>query len=375
VQEFGVFSPEFKGPFDPKTLQEGKTIHEMNCMQCHSRPQWAPASYAVSRLLKPVAEEMDRANMPAVLWYLHFLACFVGLAYLPFSKMFHIFASPLSLMVNAVTDPSTSSAANIATKQMIELDACVHCGTCTLRCSVAVAFEEIPNVNILPSEKIASLKVLAAGKDLSSSELRTIQTGMFICTTCNRCTNVCPAGINLTDLWLSAKEALLQKSLPEFSLLSPFSLYRGLGQESLDQSQYRKPLSLVWEAIASEFDHGKGRGLSLPFELGEKTLLTRLNTSMQANSFSHCYCCVTCSNSCPVVRNYRRPEDVLGLLPHQIMHAVGFRLWDLVFSSKMLWNCLGCYQCQENCPQNVRVTDILYELKNMAVSRAYEKLA
>jgi heterodisulfide reductase subunit C len=32
----------------------------------------------------------------------------------------------------------------------------------------------------------------------------------------------------------------------------------------------------------------------------------------------------------------------------------------------MLWSCLTCYQCQEHCPQGVKVTDLLYELKNQA---------
>ena len=53
---------------------------------------------------------------------------------------------------------------NLSMIQLMELDACTHCGTCSLRCSVAIAFEEIPNINILPSEKIASIKALASGK-------------------------------------------------------------------------------------------------------------------------------------------------------------------------------------------------------------------
>jgi heterodisulfide reductase subunit C/nitrate reductase gamma subunit len=375
VEDFGLVAPGIKEPFDPKILQEGRTIHEMSCMQCHSRPQWAPASYVASRLMKPAAEELDRANLPSVLWRLHFLACFLGLAYLPFSKMFHIFAGPLSLMANAVVERGVSAPANLATKQILELDACVHCGACTRRCSVAVAFKEIPNVNILPSEKIASLKKLAAGKDLSSRELRTIQQGLFLCTNCNRCTMVCPVGINLRDLWFSVRETLLQRSLPEPLLLSPVSLYRGLMQESLDQGQYRSPLSLVRDIFAADGDRRTEQEGSIPFELGEITPLTTLNGSIQANSFSRCYGCMTCSNACPVTRNYNRPEEVLGLLPHQLMHAIGFRQWDLVFSSMMLWDCLGCYQCQENCPQNVRVADILYELKGLAVSRADEKFA
>ena len=32
-----------------------------------------------------------------------------------------------------------------------------------------------------------------------------------------------------------------------------------------------------------------------------------------------------------------------------------------------------CYQCQEACPQGVHITDILYELKNMAVRRIKRK--
>jgi heterodisulfide reductase subunit C/nitrate reductase gamma subunit len=375
VEEFGAVSPNLKGPFDSKILQEGRNIHEMNCMQCHSPPQWGVAGYAVSRLMKPMAEVLDRANLPAVLWHLHFLACFLGLAYLPFSKMFHILASPLSLMANAVMDRSTSDPANIATRQILELDACTHCGACTQRCLVAVIFGEIPNVNILPSEKIASLKALAAGKSLSSLQLRTIQEGLFLCTNCNQCTLVCPVGIGLRDLWVSAREMLLLKSLPESLLFSPFSLYRGLIQEFIGQTQYRKPLDLTKKALTAGFSREQGSDPSPSFGLGEKALLSSLDASIQANSFSYCYGCMTCSNACPVVRNYGKPGDVLGLLPHQLMHAIGLRQWDLVFGSMMLWDCLGCYQCQENCPQNVEVADILYELKNVAVSRIDKKSA
>jgi heterodisulfide reductase subunit C len=85
--------------------------------------------------------------------------------------------------------------------------------------------------------------------------------------------------------------------------------------------------------------------------------------------------CGICSNSCPVVRNYPNPSQVLGLLPHQIMHALGLKLWDIIFSSPMLWNCLGCYQCQEECPERVCVADILCELKNLAMARAHERLS
>ena len=89
VKEFGIASPHLKGPFDEDTLSRGRELHEVSCAACHSRPQWAFLSYGVSRAIKPVAMGLDMAHIPLVLWYLHFLACFIGLAYLPFSKLVH----------------------------------------------------------------------------------------------------------------------------------------------------------------------------------------------------------------------------------------------------------------------------------------------
>ncbi|MGA3115712.1 MAG: 4Fe-4S dicluster domain-containing protein [Syntrophobacteraceae bacterium] len=367
VENFGLVAPGLRGPFDNATLVKGKASHEMNCAQCHSSARWGFVGYALSVPIRPVASALDGAQFAFYLTWAHYLISLFFLAYLPFSKMFHIVTTPLSLMVNSVMDGG-GAPANVATRQMLELDACTHCGACTLRCSVAVTFLEYPNANILPSEKIASLKKLAAGKVLDRKELRAIQQGIVLCTNCDRCGGVCPAGIKLRDLWFSARERLLQYSIEEFQLLSPLAYYRGLQRDNIQEKDYLKPLDLAFKKVAGD-PNGKG-----PLTAGDKTILGKLSASIQANSLSNCYRCSTCTSFCPVVQNYKRPAEVLGLLPHELMHAVGLRCWDLVFSSRMLWDCLGCYQCQENCPQCVSVTDILYELKNRAISRRYDEL-
>jgi heterodisulfide reductase subunit C len=79
---------------------------------------------------------------------------------------------------------------------------------------------------------------------------------------------------------------------------------------------------------------------------------------------------MTCSNSCPVVVHYQNPGEKLGLLPHQIMQSLKYGIQDNVLGAGMVWDCLGCYNCQENCPQGIRVTDILFELKNEAYQQA-----
>lgn len=345
VKEFEMVSPDVKGPFDAKTLERGKELHEMSCAGCHSRPQWAFMGYGIAKAIKPVALSLDRAKIHTLLWYIHFLACFFALAYLPFSKFFHILASPLSLLANAVMEKGESDRANIATKQAIELDACTRCGTCSLRCSVAVILEEIPNVNILPSEKMALLKALASGKELSEKELRIVQEGSYLCTNCNRCTVVCPVGINLKDLWLNLKGYLVQKGYPE-------------------------PMVWAREAIGAEFNLANKVISLIPADRG---LQSEATLSVEVNTFSVCFGCENCTTVCPVVGNYDNPQEVLGLLPHQIMHSVGLGLRDLAFGSRMLWDCLACYQCQEHCPQGVCVTDVFYELKNLAVRHLSEK--
>jgi heterodisulfide reductase subunit C/nitrate reductase gamma subunit len=373
VKENGVVSPNIRGPVDAETLALGKDMHEMNCLQCHSRPQSAFLGYGTAVIIRPLALALDKAGMPRILWYLHFLACWLGLAYLPFSKMFHIFASPLSLLASAVMDKGKSSPANIATRQVMELDACTHCGTCTSRCSVAVVFGEIPNLNILPSEKIASVKELAAGRELSAEKLRHIQEGIYLCTNCRRCTVVCPAGINLQDLWFNVRETLLHEGYPELLALSPFSYYRGLMREELADDNYPKPLHRARDAIAAECGLLKARDQALALTPTDKGFKSGLSLSAQANSFSVCFGCETCTTVCPVVANFDNPQEVLDLLPHQIMHSCGLGLRDLALGSNMLWDCLTCYQCQEQCPQGVCVTDVLYELKNRAVQHLKDK--
>jgi len=370
VNNYGVVSPTMKRPFDEGLVVRGRQVHEMSCAECHARSQWGFASYGVAKVISPIAGGLDQAKVHMLLWYIHWFACLIGLAYLPFSKMFHLVASPVSLLANAVMDRGRSDPANIATRQMLELDACTHCGTCTSRCSVAAALEEIPNLNILPSEKILAIKGLAAGRELTDRERKDLQEGVYVCTNCYRCTVVCPVGINLQDLWFNVRETLLEKGIAEFSTLCPLSFSRGLMKAEMVHTDYQKPLTKAREAIVDKCELMKVPDKVVPLTQADRAFKSRLNLSGQASTFSVCFGCQTCTNVCPVVANYDNPQEILGLLPHQIMHACGLGVRDLAFGSNMLWDCLTCYQCQEQCPQGVCVTDVLYELKNLAVEYA-----
>jgi heterodisulfide reductase subunit C len=232
----------------------------------------------------------------------------------------------------------------------MQLDACTHCGTCSLRCSVAPIYSRVANDTILPSEKLAALKLLASGNGLNAGQLRALQEGSHICTSCYRCTQVCPAGINLQDLWFSLLDDLAAKGYP-----APKAWARAAG------------------AAAAPGMFREAKAQTTPISPGGDMVRRHMGATFAAENFSNCFRCETCSNVCPVVAEYSDPAAELDLTPHQIMHALGLGLKDEATSSRMIWSCLSCYQCQEHCPQGVKVAEVLAELKAVAFKKLKEE--
>ena len=367
VKNFHVISPDKKLIFDAATMKLGKNVHERTCSPCHSNPRWAFSGFIIAGMIKPVARDMDAAGMPNFLYYLHYFACLFALAYLPFSKSFHIIATPISLLANSVMEDGKSDPVNIVTRQIMELDACTHCGTCSLRCSALAAFGMSGNSNILPSEKIAGIKALVKGKKINEYQLGLLQEGVYICTNCDRCTVVCPSGINLRDLWFQIREELIHSGYPLPFVLSPLSFYRGLKQGTLSPEYYTQPIHAARRELTSMIDEIKSSGKAVSISAIDKQFIAELGLPEDVSTYSYCFKCSTCTASCPVVANYDNPMEIVGLLPHQIIHSTALGLKHLAIGSRMLWDCLTCYKCEENCPQGVRIVEVMYRLKNLAI--------
>jgi heterodisulfide reductase subunit C/nitrate reductase gamma subunit len=366
VKDYGTVSPNVEAPFDEELVESGREVHENSCLDCHASAKWAFNGFATAKLIKPVALWLDQKDGITVMWYFHIIACFIGLAYLPFSKMFHLIATPFSLITNRVMDPAKSLSANILTRQIMELDACTHCGSCNLNCSAAMIFEAIGNEYILPSEKMILLKKLSSGKKIDEMQMHAIEEGVYLCTNCDRCTVRCPSGIRLKELWYSVREALLQSGPPLPHVLTPFSFARGLiVRESLSAETYAQPIEGARQAVAGGFENLMNP--DAPIALNAQTN-AGLPSAVKDSTYTHCFSCQSCTTVCPVVGNYNDPEQVLGLLPHQIMCSLGLGLTEMASGARMLWDCLTCYKCQENCPQQVAVCDELYRLKNIAAA-------
>jgi heterodisulfide reductase subunit C len=73
-----------------------------------------------------------------------------------------------------------------------------------------------------------------------------------------------------------------------------------------------------------------------------------------------CIQCGTCSGSCPV--SWAMEET-----PRQIFAMIRAGMRDKVLESHTIWTCASCYQCANRCPQEIKVTEVMYMLKRMAI--------
>ncbi len=76
-----------------------------------------------------------------------------------------------------------------------------------------------------------------------------------------------------------------------------------------------------------------------------------------------CLQCGTCSAICPVsIYMDKTPRRIIGLI------RGGFR--DEVLGSLSIWICTSCYACTVECPEKIRITDIMYIAKRMAMKES-----
>ncbi len=350
ASEFGVAFDDQEAGIAPDLLEQGRRLHGDACAACHTPPAAAFVSYPVARMLAPATGFLDAGRADTWLLYLHLFACFLGLASLPFTRFFHVVAAPISVLVDAAGPSSAMSAAGRASRRALALDACVRCGICDLDCSVAPLARYLGNPGLLPSYKLIATGALAGGQLLRSgrergslgSEALRAAEGAFLCTDCGRCTDRCPVALDLEDLWAAGREDLAAAGLP-----APAQWIKA------------RP-AFAW---AEYLEAGSGPHTSrVPG--GAYALL-----SADSRLFSRCVQCQTCTNVCPVVAHSMGSAHGIDLTPQKVMNLLRLGLRDLTLGSRMVWDCATCYQCQENCPEGIRVTDILCELRALAVQR------
>ncbi len=84
-----------------------------------------------------------------------------------------------------------------------------------------------------------------------------------------------------------------------------------------------------------------------------------------ASFFKRCFSCGTCTASCPVA------EIDENFNPRLFIRQALLGMRKELLSSPELWYCTQCYTCYARCPQDVRFTDVMAVLRNMAIEEGY----
>lgn len=73
-----------------------------------------------------------------------------------------------------------------------------------------------------------------------------------------------------------------------------------------------------------------------------------------------CQQCGTCTGSCPT-------SYLMDYGPREVIAFFRAGMIDKVVKSNTIWLCTSCYFCTVRCPAGIKITDIMYELKRLAI--------
>ncbi len=109
-------------------------------------------------------------------------------------------------------------------------------------------------------------------------------------------------------------------------------------------------------------------------EVGEEIIdVSRLNPGFRAEilaepggeRFMRCFSCGTCVAGCPVAGRTEKYN------PRRILRMALLGMRRQVLTSEFVWLCSTCYTCQERCPQDVRIPELMNAIRNIAAREGY----
>jgi len=96
-------------------------------------------------------------------------------------------------------------------------------------------------------------------------------------------------------------------------------------------------------------------------KLGSEFLQEVIEGTPGGEQIVHCLQCGSCGGSCPNGADMQHT-------PRTLFALINANKRDEVLTSNTMWCCVSCYFCTSRCPQNIPITDIMYQLKRLSIA-------
>ncbi len=207
---------------------------------------WAPIGHVFSHIIQLSGIHIQTQSLLAkIVFRIHFFLVLGTIAYIPFSKMFHIISAPLNMFFRSFKtkgeltfidlEDETCETFGVAKieeftwKQLLDLDACTRCGRCQDHCPAFLTEKPLS-----PKKMIQDLKdslyarapqILQSRSDgkPKESQVELMNGGgiekdsLWACTTCRSCMDHCPVHIEHIDKIIDMRrhQVLMASQFPE----------------------------------------------------------------------------------------------------------------------------------------------------------------
>ena len=177
---------------------------------------WSPVGNVTGLLLARMFSTSALTQLHRFTWWFHMALVFGFLAWIPYSKLLHLFTAPANIYlqdlgprgalplldIEKAESLGTSRLEQFSWKDLFDLDACTECGRCEVNCPANLSSKPLsPKWLILDMQK-ASRGPQAAAPTAADSEDSSPLVGPVIreetlwsCTTCRACMEQCPVMI------------------------------------------------------------------------------------------------------------------------------------------------------------------------------------
>lgn len=92
----------------------------------------------------------------------------------------------------------------------------------------------------------------------------------------------------------------------------------------------------------------------------DPTFSRQIASIPEGDRLFNCIQCGTCSGMCPI-------SPYMDYSPRQIIAMIRAGFKGDVLSSYTTWLCASCYSCTVECPKEIKLTDIMYAAKRLAI--------